>query len=117
MDMHLYIIVSNRNSELQPYDIEWGVQGKLINIHATDAVMEAAEQARTKGSRIFVYEINCRKPLKSHISQEVKIAEIKLAEKVVVFENHNLIFRKAPFVANQKLQSKWHVLEPTERMP
>lgn len=114
--MHLYIIVSNRNSDTQPYDIEWGIQGKLINIHTTDAVIEAAEQAKTKGSRVFVYEINCRKPLKSHISQEVKIAEIKTAERILVFEEHNLIFRKAPFVANQKLQSKWHALEPTERM-
>ncbi len=117
MDMHLYLIVSNRNSEMQPYDIEWGVQGKLMNIHTTDAVIEAVEQAKGKGSRIFVYEINCRKPLKSHISQEVKVAEIRPADKVVVFEEHNLIFRKAPFVANQKLQSKWHALEPTERMP
>jgi len=116
MDMNLYIIVSNRNSVTQPYEIEWGQQGKLINIHTTEAVIEAAEQAKAKGSKIFVYEINCKKPLKSHISQEVKIGEINAAEGVLTFTDHNLIFRKAPFVANQKLQSKWHALEPTERI-
>jgi hypothetical protein len=117
MDMNLYIIVSNRNSEVQPFDIEWGVQGKLINIQTTPAVVEAAEKAKAAGSKIYVYEINCRKPLKSHISQEVKIAEIDPSKNMVTFGEHNLIFRKAPFVANQKLQSKWHALEPTERMP
>ena len=116
MNMHLYLVVSNRNSAQQAFDNEWGMQGKLMQIQTTEAVIEAANQAVAAGSRIFVYEINCKKPLKSHISQEVKIAEVRAAEGILVFSDHNLIYRKAPFTANQKIQSKWHADEPTERI-
>ncbi|MBC7659110.1 MAG: hypothetical protein H7249_05315 [Chitinophagaceae bacterium] len=115
MNMHLYLVVSNRNAPTQNFENEWGMQGKLMQIETTDAVVEAANQAIANGSRIFVYEINCKKPLKSHISQELKIASIN--GNIITFDQHNLIYRKAPFTANQKIQSKWHADEPTERIP
>ena len=112
---HLYLIVAHRNSDKQGFKNEWGNQGRLISVHTTTGVMDAAEKATAAGTRIFVYEVNCPKALKSHISQEVKIAEVRRDENVVVFKDHELIFRKPPFRATQKLYLKWSPLEPTER--
>jgi len=113
---HLYLIVAHRNSDKQGFENEWGSQGRLISVHTTTGVMDAAENASKSGARIFIYEVNCPKALKSHISQEVKIAEIRREESVVTFSDHQFIFRKPPFRATQKLYLKWSPLEPNERM-
>ncbi len=113
---HLYLIVAHRNSDKQGFKNEWGTQGRLMSVHTTTGVMDAAEKATSTGARIFIYEVNCPKVLKSHISQEVKIAEIRREESVVVFSDHQLIFRKPPFRATQKLYLKWSPLDPDERM-
>lgn len=116
MSDHLYMIVAHRNSDKQGFKNEWGSQGRLMSIHTTAGAMDAAEKASATGTRIFVYEVNCPKALKSHISQEVKVAEVRREEGVVVFAEHQLIFRKPPFRATQKLYFKWSPLEPTDRM-
>ncbi len=116
MSDHLYMIVAHRNSDKQGFKNEWGSQGRLMSVHTTTGAMDAAEKASATGARIFIYEVNCPKALKSHISQEVKIAEVRREEGVVVFTDHQLIFRKPPFRATQKLYLKWSPLEPTERM-
>lgn len=112
---HLYLIVAHRNSDKQGLKNEWGHQGRLNSICTTTGVMDAAEKAAATGVRIFIYEVNCPKALKSHISQEVKIAEVRRDESIVTFKDHELIFRKPPFRATQRLYLKWSPLNPGDR--
>ena len=53
--------------------------------------------------------------LKSHISQEVKIASVSREEGVVVFDEHKLVFFKPPFKATQGTFRKWSPIEPIDR--
>lgn len=113
---HLYIVVMHRRSpKTQVFANEWGSQGRLLSIHTNELVMEAAEAAQKQGSRVFIYEASCPKNLKSHISQEVKIASVNRGEGVVIFEDHKLVFFKPPFKATMGTYRKWSPIEPLER--
>ncbi len=116
MSEHLYIVVMHRRSpKPQVYANEWGSQGRILSIHTNEVVMEAAELAQKEGRRVFIYEVNCPKDLKSHISQEVKIASISREQSVIAFDEHKLVYFKPPFKATQATLRKWSALTPAER--
>jgi len=116
MSEHLYIVVMHRRSpKTQVFVNEWGSQGRLLSIHTNELVIDAAEEAQKQGARVFICETNCPKALKSHVSQEVKIAKVSREEGIVVFDDHKLVFLDPPFKATQGTHRKWTSAEPLKR--
>jgi hypothetical protein len=116
MTEHLYIIVTNRHAEKQAFENNWAEKGMLKGITTTPGVLAAADKALAQGGRVFIYETKCSKRLGTHVSQEVRVAEVSHGDDRVAFKDHLLLYRKPPFRVTQGMHFKWSKLEPTDAM-
>ena len=116
MTEHLYIIVTNRHAEKQAFENNWAEKGILKGITTTPSVLAAADKALAEGGRVFIYETKCSKRLGTHVSQEVRVAEVSHGDDRVAFKDHLLLYRKPPFRVTQGMHFKWSNLEPTDAM-